>query len=134
MVSSHTVRRAVGQALILTLTLGSAGASAAAQCDGCFAFVDANGSLGRSRGVASAAKLADGRYEVVFTSLVTKCAFTAPIGVSVATAPGPVQPAMVAAGEDRGGAPSTGVIVQTFNSGSVPSDQPFFLMLTCLPN
>src|SRR5687768_1421991 len=77
----HTVRWAVGLTLALTLMLGCADRAFAAtsQCNGCFAFIDANGNVGRSRGLASAAKLGDGRYEVVFTELVTKCAFTAPI-------------------------------------------------------
>jgi hypothetical protein len=132
----HTVRWAVGLTLALTLMLGCADRAFAAtsQCNGCFAFIDANGNVGRSRGLASAAKLGDGRYEVVFAELVTKCAFTAPIGVSVSTSPDVLKPAMIAATDDGDSKADTGVIVQTFNSSGVLSNEPFFLMLTCLPS
>jgi hypothetical protein len=131
----HRTGRAVGLALALTLMLYGADRALAAgmQCDGCFAFVDASGNVGRSRGVVSTAKLEEGRYEVAFTEPVTKCAFTAPIGVTVSTSPNVARPAMVAATGDASEG-STGVIVQTFNSSGVLSSQSFFLFLTCLPN
>jgi hypothetical protein len=132
----HTTGRAVGLALALTLPLCSADRAFAAgmQCDGCFAFVDAGGNVGRSRGVVSATQLEEGRYEVAFTEPVTKCAFTAPIGVTVSTSPNIARPAMVAATGDGANEASTGVIVQTFNSSGVLSNQSFFVFLTCLPN
>jgi hypothetical protein len=132
----HRTGRAVGLALALTLMLYGADRAFAAgmQCDGCFAFVDASGNVGRSRGVVSTARLEEGRYEVAFTEPVTKCAFTAPIGVTVSTSPDVARPAMVAATGDGESQASTGVIVQTFNSSGVLSSQSFFVFLTCLPN
>jgi hypothetical protein len=95
--------------------------AAGMQCDGCFALVDASGNVGRSRGVVSTAKLEEGRYEVTFTEPVTKCAFTAPIGVTVSTSPDVARPAMVAATGDDASEASTGVIVQTFGCSVNPS-------------
>jgi hypothetical protein len=134
--SSHTIWRAVALALVLTIMLGGAERASAAsqQCDGCSAFIDAGGNVGRGRGVASAERLDEGRYELVFTDLVTKCAFTAPIGVTIARSPETVEPTMVSAVDDGGSKASTGVIVQTFDNSGVLSSQPFFLLLTCLPS
>ena len=86
-----------------------------------FAFVNASGNVGRSRGVVSTTRLEEGRYEVAFTEPVTKCAFTAPIGVTVSTSPNVARPAMVAATGDDASEASTGVIVQTYNSSGVLS-------------
>ncbi len=135
-IKSQTTWRAVAPALVITLMLGAAAHASAAsnQCDGCSAFIDASGNVGGGRGVASAAKLDEGRYEVVFTDLVTKCAFTAPIGVTIALSPQAAEPTMVSAVNDGGSKASTGVIVQTFDNSGVLSSQPFFLLLTCLPS
>ena len=134
--NGHTVRRGIGFALALSLTFAGADRAFAVttQCVGCFAAVDGNGNARRSHGVASAKKIQDGVFEVVFSKLVTKCAFTATPGFTSAAAIGFVQPTMASAVGDAS-KPNTGVIVQLYDkSGALTNLSGFFLTLTCLPN
>ncbi len=115
------------------LTLAGIGQASAAttQCVGCFAVVDSNGTLLLGNGVARAAKLGDGQYEVIFNKLVTKCAYSTTLGRTGAV-PFPVDGEIAAIGHFSS---NKGVMVQTFQSGGSPfSDKPFHLVLTCKPN
>jgi hypothetical protein len=100
---------------------GPAGAAATAL----WAVVDSTGTLIRNKGVASAQKLADGDYQVVFNQDVTACSYQATLG-------GPTTG--LAIGEISAAhrvAVAAGIRVVTFNSTGVLADRPFYLAVFC---
>ena len=129
-------RRGVRLALALALSIADAGLANAAstQCVGCFAALDANAHVLRSRGVVSAKKIQNGVYEVVFSKLVTKCAYTATPGFPFSADIEFVRPSIVVAVADSGSNATKGVIVQTFSATGELDDREFYLTLTCQPN
>jgi hypothetical protein len=108
----------------------SAGPSAAAERDNCactlFAVINANGTLVRGLGVASAQRLANGVYEVIFNRNISRCAYVATMG-DPGTGVGPPGEIGVAS---RGGNPN-GVFVTTYNSGGILADRPYHLAVHC---
>jgi hypothetical protein len=87
-----------------------------------WAVVQANGTLVRGVNTTSAAKLATGNYEVVFSRDVSQCAFQATISDSTLAA-------------EIGAEPRTGnanaVFVTTWASNANPADKPFHLFVIC---
>jgi hypothetical protein len=89
--------------------------------------VNSNGALARHRGGVSASRLGVGTYQVVFLDNITRCAYTATIGLpgtSGASAPGEIT-VVGRAGEPRG------VFVQTFTSAGAVADRGFHLVVNC---
>src|SRR5215213_1598982 len=97
--NGHTIQRGVGLTFALALTLAVADRAEAAttQCVGCFAALDGNANINRSRGVASTKKLQNGVYEVLFSKLITKCVYTATPGFPFSAPINLVQPSFISA-------------------------------------
>jgi hypothetical protein len=104
----------------------------AAQALNPFAQVEANGTLGSKRGVASARRTAVGTYEVVFDNDVSSCALTAT--QSTTDEAGPVG---LSVGSDKKTvtvATRSGVVVNgggLVTAGGAPADKPFHIVATC---
>jgi hypothetical protein len=84
------------------------------------------GVLARSRGVSSAARTAEGRYQVIFDRDVRGCAYMAGLGDAGAAAPaaGLVETSSLASNVN-------GVSLRTQNSAGNPADRPFHLIVSC---
>ncbi|HEY1357340.1 MAG TPA: hypothetical protein VGF21_03455 [Thermoleophilaceae bacterium] len=91
-----------------------------------FAVVGANGLVARGRGVSSAVRTGEGRYQVIFTRNVRGCAYVASLGVIGATPPGSgeVSTSSLSSNVD-------GVFIRTFNSNGAPGDHSFHLLVGC---
>jgi hypothetical protein len=92
-----------------------------------FAVVAANGALTRGRGVASVSRISEGNFNVVFTSDVSNCAFTATVstvsdGGTASLAGG--SPTTIRVETRRGGGPDG-------TSPTPPTDRPFNLIAVC---
>ena len=101
----------------------TAGAAAANR----FAVVSAAGTLGNTRGAASAARTAPGTYSVVFTDDITKCAANATVAnngdAAIATA--------TIAADGKTVNVVTRNLVLTPTPSNAPADEPFHLTVTC---
>lgn len=96
-----------------------------------FAVVDANGTLVRGSGVASAQLLAgvpDGRYAVVFDDDISDCASVATVGRPGVNVGPPIGFAMVANWQDN---PTNGVIVFVKDQDGAGAERGFHLMVVC---
>jgi len=108
-----------------------AGEAAAAAQDNCactaWAVVDTNGNLIRGFGANAAMKVGLGFYRVIFNRNVTRCAYTATIGLpgSVGNPP-PGEISVVG----LNGNPN-GVFVATYTSTGANADRPFHLAVHC---
>jgi hypothetical protein len=116
----------VGGKAIKESSLGTVPAAALADGMTRFAVVAANGTLSRGRGVSSAARTSEGRYQVIFTRDVRNCAFLATIGGIGAAAP-PQGEIATSAVETNVNA----VAVRTEGSGGAAGDRPFHLIVPC---
>ena len=94
-------------------------------CQVFFAVVNANGALARGCQAVSAAHLATGVYQVLFTHDITGSAYIGTIGLSVSTGTSPAGEIAVVG---RAGA-ANGVYVQTFNPAGVATDLGFHLAI-----
>uniref|UniRef100_B8HR20 Secreted protein n=1 Tax=Cyanothece sp. (strain PCC 7425 / ATCC 29141) TaxID=395961 RepID=B8HR20_CYAP4 len=92
-----------------------------------FAVVSSTGTLARSVGVVSAAKLTGtGNYQVIFNRNVTECVYEATIG-NPGTGVAPAGQITVAS---RAGNVN-GVFIKTYDSAGRASDRPFHLYVGC---
>jgi hypothetical protein len=90
------------------------------------AVVTSAGLLARGRGVSSATRTAEGRYQVIFDRDVRACAYMASIGDAGGAAPatGAVETSQLASNVN-------GVALRTQNSNGTPNDRPFHLIVSC---
>lgn len=110
---------------------GAAGETAAAAQDKCactsWAVVSANGSLVRDFGANAAARIGLGFYRVIFDKNVTRCAYTATVGLPGSIGiPPPGEISVVG----LNGVPN-GVLVATYTSTGANADRPFHLAVHC---
>jgi hypothetical protein len=116
----------LGPAAIAESKLGIVPSAGTAQ--GVFrqAVVTAAGLLARQRGVSSATRTGQGRYQVIFDRDVRGCAYIASIGDAGGAAPpaGLVETAAL-------GSNVNGVSLRTQNSDGTPNDRPFHLIVSC---
>lgn len=116
----------LGGAAILESKLGPVPASGTAEGMARQAVVTGAGVLARGRGVTSATRVAEGRYQVIFNRDVRGCAYLASIGDAGAAAPaaGLVETSQLATNVN-------GVALRTQNSDGTPRDRPFHLLVSC---
>jgi hypothetical protein len=90
------------------------------------AVVAANGVLARSRGVTSASRTGEGRYQVIFDGDVRGCSYFASIGDAGGAAPaaGLIESSQLPSNVN-------GVSLRTQNSNGAPADRPFHLLVSC---
>ena len=124
--SRDVKHNSIGGAAILESKLGPVPDSVIAQGIGHQAVVTAGGLLARSRGVSSATRTAEGRYQVIFDRDVRACAYSASVGDSGGAAPaaGLIETAQLASNVN-------GVSLRTQNSDGNPADRPFHLLVSC---
>lgn len=92
-----------------------------------FAVVNAGGQAVRARGVSSAARTAEGRYQVIFNRDVRACAYYATIGGPTAAAPpggGEITVSALASNVN-------GVDIRTGNRQGNDENRPFHLLVLC---
>jgi hypothetical protein len=92
-----------------------------------FAVVNAGGQQVRARGTTSAARTAEGRYQVIFDRDVRSCAYWATIGSPTAVAP----PGNGLIGVSSLGSNVNGVDITTENQNGNPTNRPFHLLVLC---
>jgi hypothetical protein len=116
----------LGGAAILESRLGPVPASGTAEGLARQAVVTGAGVLARGRGVTSASRTGQGRYQVIFNRDVRGCAYVASIGDAGAAAPaaGLVETSQLASNVN-------GVSLRTQNSNGTPNDRPFHLIVSC---
>jgi hypothetical protein len=92
-----------------------------------FAVVNAGGQSVRGRGITSAARTADGRYQVIFDADIRGCGYYATIGGPTAAAP-----------PDNGqitvsslGSNVNGVEIRTTGANGSDANKPFHLVVLC---
>ena len=90
------------------------------------AVVTAQGVLARGRGVASVARTAAGRYQVVFNRDIRGCAFVVSLGDAGAAVPPEGQATTSALATNV-----NAVAVRTESSNGNPADRPFHLIVSC---
>ena len=92
-----------------------------------FAVVNAGGQQVRARGTTSAARTAEGRYQVIFDRDVRSCAYYATVGGPTAAVPpgnGLISVSSLASNVN-------GVDVTTENQNGVNANRPFHLLVLC---
>jgi len=92
-----------------------------------FAVVNAGGQQVRFRGTTSAARTAEGRYQVIFNRDVRGCAYYATVGGPTAAAPpdnGQITVSSLASNVN-------GVDIRTENSNGTETNKPFHLLVIC---
>lgn len=94
---------------------------------GCFAVVNATGSIARARCAVSSAKNGTGLYAVRFNADIRRCSFQATLGLSTFTGASPSGEIAVVGLFGS----TNGVFVQTFNSAGAPADRGFHLTVIC---
>jgi hypothetical protein len=92
-----------------------------------FAVVNAGGQQIRARGTTSAARTAEGRYQVIFDRDVRGCSYYATIGGPTAAAPPEHGQITVSAL----GSNVNGVDIRTANREGVETNRPFHLLVLC---
>jgi hypothetical protein len=119
-------RNSIGGAAIAESKLGQVPTAGSAQGVVHQAVVTGAGLLARGRGVSSATRTGQGRYQVIFDRDVRGCTYMASIGDSGGAAPaaGLVETAAL-------GSNVNGVSLRTQNSNGNPSDRPFHLIVSC---
>ncbi|MFC3504718.1 hypothetical protein ACFOOK_27640 [Micromonospora krabiensis] len=88
-----------------------------------FAVVNANGTLIRGLGVATANRLSTGMYQVIFDQDVSAAGYVGTVGLAGSAGVAPIGDISVAG---RTGIPN-GVFVETFASDGTAADRPFHL-------
>ena len=116
----------LGGAAILESRLGPVPASGTAEGMARQAVVTGAGVLARGRGVTSASRVGEGRYQVLFNRDVRTCAYVASVGDAGGAAPsaGLVETSQLASNP-------SGVALRTQNSNGTPNDRPFHLLVSC---
>jgi hypothetical protein len=124
-------RDGIGGRAIKESTLGVVPAALVAEGSTHFAVVNAGGQAVRSRGITSAARTAEGRYQVIFNRDVRGCAYYATIGGPTAAAPPDTGEIMVSSLASN----VNGVDVRTAAGGGnqpgTPQNKPFHLLVLC---
>jgi hypothetical protein len=92
-----------------------------------FAVVNAGGQQVRARGTTSAARTAEGRYQVIFNRDVRSCAYYATIGGPTAAAP-PDNGQITVSGL---GPNVNGVDIRTTGANGNDANKPFHLLVLC---
>jgi hypothetical protein len=121
----------VGGGAIKESTLSTVPGAFIASGSAHYAVVNAGGQAVRSRGITSAARTAEGRYQVIFDGDVRNCAYYATIGGPTAAAPPVAGEIMVSSLASN----VNGVDIRT-NDGDDPSpgaavNRPFHLLVLC---
>ena len=121
----------LGGRAIKESTLGAVPSSFVTAGSAHFAVVNAGGQAVRSRGITSAARTAEGRYQVIFDGDVRGCAYFATIGGPTAAAPPNSGEVMVSSLDSN----VNGVDIRT-NDGDDPNpgaavNRPFHLVVLC---
>ena len=117
----------VGGGAVKESSLATVPSAALAQGSTHFAVVNANGQQVRARGTTSAARTAEGRYQVIFDRDVRGCAYYATVGGPTAAAPpgnGLVSVSSLASNVN-------GVDVTTENQAAAQTNRPFHLLVLC---
>jgi hypothetical protein len=119
-------RNSIGGAAILESKLGPVPTADSAQGIVHQAVVTGAGVLARGRGVTSASRTGEGRYQVIFDREVRACAYLASVGDAGGAAPaaGLIETSQLPSNVN-------GVSLRTQNSDGTPSDRPFHLMVSC---
>jgi hypothetical protein len=117
----------VGGGAIKESTLATVPSAFVAHGSARFAVVNAGGQSVRNRGITSASRTAEGRYQVIFDADVRGCGYYATIGGPSATAP-----------PDNGqitvsslGSNVNGVDIRTTGAGGNDANKPFHLVVLC---
>jgi hypothetical protein len=117
----------VGGGAIKESTLGVVPGALVANGSNRFAVVNAGGQQVRGRGTTSAARTAEGRYQVVFDADVRACGYYATVGGPTAAAP-----------PDNGqitvsslGSNVNGVDIRTTGANGNDANKPFHLVVLC---
>jgi hypothetical protein len=124
-------KNGVGGGAIKESTLSTVPGAFIAHGSAHYAVVNAGGQAVRSRGITSAARTAEGRYQVIFDGDVRNCAYYATIGGPSAAPPPPAGEIMVSSLASN----VNGVDIRT-NDGDDPSpgaavNRPFHLLVLC---
>jgi hypothetical protein len=90
------------------------------------AVVSSGGQFIRGRGVSSAARTAEGRYQVIFNRDVRGCVYVASVGGTTASAPTAGQAQTYSLGSSV-----NGVAIRTASSAGTLADRPFHLIVSC---
>jgi hypothetical protein len=117
----------VGGRAIKESTLGLVPSSFLTYGSGHFAVVNAGGQQVRFRGTTSAARTAEGRYQVIFDRDVRSCAYYATIGGPTAAAP-PDNGQITVSGL---GSNVNGVDIRTTGANGNDANKPFHLLVLC---
>jgi hypothetical protein len=116
----------VGAGAIKESTLGTVPGAFVAHGSARFSVVNSTGQQVRGRGTTSAARTAEGRYQVVFDADVRNCGYYATIGDPSASQPQSGQVAVSSL------APNVnGVRIRTENDAGATADRPFHLVVLC---
>jgi hypothetical protein len=108
-------------------TLGTVPSAFVAHGGAHFAVVNAGGQQVRARGTTSAARTAEGRYQVIFDRDVRGCAYYATIGGPTAAAPpdnGQITVSALASNVN-------GVDIRTTGANGNDANKPFHLLVLC---
>jgi hypothetical protein len=108
-------------------TLGTVPSAFVAHGSAHFAVVNAGGQQVRARGTTSAARTAEGRYQVIFDRDVRGCAYYATIGGPTAAAPpdnGQITTSALASNVN-------GVDIRTTGANGNDANKPFHLLVFC---
>jgi hypothetical protein len=117
----------VGGRAIKESTLTTVPAAFLAHGSARFSVVNAGGQQVRGRGVTSAARTAEGRYQVIFDADVRGCGYYATIGGPTAAAPpdnGQITTSSLATNIN-------GVSIRTTGAGGNDANKPFHLVVFC---
>jgi hypothetical protein len=120
-------KNGVGGGAIKESTLSTVPAALVTEGGTHFAVVNAGGSQVRARGTTSAARTAEGRYQVIFNRDVRACAYYATIGGPSAAAPpdnGQITVSGLASNVN-------GVDIRTTGAAGNDANKPFHLLVFC---
>jgi hypothetical protein len=117
----------VGGGAIKESTLGTVPSAFIAHGSARFAVVNAGGQSVRNRGVSSAARTAEGRYQVIFDADIRGCGYYGTIGGPTAAAP-PDNGQITVSGL---GSNVNGVDIRTTGANGNDANKPFHLVVLC---
>ena len=125
--SKDVGRDTLGGGAIKESALGTVPSSILAFGGARFAVVNAGGQLVRGRNISSAARTAEGRYQVILTGDVRNCAYFATVGDP--TAAGPPQNSQISVASLASNV--NGVAVRTENGAGAEQNRGFHLIVMC---
>jgi hypothetical protein len=120
-------KNGVGGGAIKESTLSTVPGAFIASGSAHYAVVNAGGQAVRSRGITSAARTAEGRYQVIFDQDVRGCVYEATIGGPTAAAPpdnGQITVSSLASNVN-------GVDIRTTGAAGNDANKPFHLVVLC---